>query len=111
MHQLSDGKIHSAETDWSAVLYLLLGGVIVAFQLGKVSPNLPLILTEFNMSRVSAGVFVSIFSLIGVGIGTFAGGILSRVSVNMITFCAFSKLIISGIVAAFSPTLSLKFRC
>ena len=80
MHKLSDGKIHSAKTDWSAVLYLLLGGVIVAFQLGKVSPNLPLILTEFNMSRVSAGVFVSIFSLIGAGIGTFAGGILSSLS-------------------------------
>ena len=111
MHKRSDGKIHSAKTDWSAVLYLLLGGVIVAFQLGKVSPNLPLILTEFNMSRVSAGVFVSIFSLIGVGIGTFAGGILSRVSVNMITFCAFSILIISGIVAAFSQTLSVIFLC
>ena len=58
------------------------------------------------MSKVSAGVFVSIFSLIGVGIGTFAGGILSRFSVNRITFCAFFILIISVIVAAFSPCLS-----
>lgn len=111
MHKRGDGKIHSAKTDWSAVFYLLLGGVIAAFQLGKVSPNLPLILTEFNMSKVSAGVFVSIFSLIGVGIGTFAGGILSRFSVNRITFCAFFLLIISGIVAAFSQTLSVIFLC
>ena len=111
MHKRSDDKIHSAITDWSAMLYLLLGGVIAAFQLGKVSPNLPLILTEFNMSKVSAGVFVSIFSLIGVGTGTFAGGILSRFSVNRITFCAFFILIISGIVAAFSQTLSVIFLC
>ncbi len=109
MYPRDESEKHGGATHWTAVLYLLLGGVIAAFQLGKVSPNLAIIQSEFSMSRVSVGLFFSIFSLLGVVTGAFAGGFLSKFSVRRITNYTFGLMIISGICGAFSQTLSIIF--
>ncbi len=78
------------KTSWPAVLILSGAGIISAFQVGKVPPLLPDIMTELDISLVYAGWILSIFNIIGVILGAFTGSFADTLGHR--------RLLISGLI-------------
>jgi len=62
-------------TPWGQVFLLVGAGVLAAFQLGKVSPVLPVIRIELGMSLFLAGWLLSSFSVTGLLFGSITGAV------------------------------------
>ncbi len=65
-------------TPWRLVAIALTIGIVGAFYVGKTPPALPLIRDELKIGLVTAGWIVSIFSLIGTGLGIGFGLLTDR---------------------------------
>ena len=63
------------QTRWGLIFLLFGGGVVAAFQIGKVPPALPAIRTELGLSLFAASWLVSIFSILGASSGIFIGAL------------------------------------
>jgi MFS family permease len=66
------------KTSWPRVLLLVAGGVVVAFQVGKIPAALPALRAELGVDLVAAGWIVSIFAVIAALGGILVGGIADR---------------------------------
>jgi MFS family permease len=73
--EFSEDSPAQVKTPWGLVLLFVGAGVVVAFQVGKVPPVLPLIRAEMGMSLFEAGWILSAFSIIGLVFGSVAGAV------------------------------------
>lgn len=69
----------SQSTSWRHVLILLLAGVAVSLQIGKVPGALPILIPELSLGLVAAGWIVAIFSLIAAAGGVAFGALGARI--------------------------------
>lgn len=90
-------------THWPAVLAVLAAGIAGAAAIGKMSPALPLLQSEFHLSLIAAGWLASMFNTIALS-GALAFGLLST-RVGPFRFCLFGLgcMIAGGVVGAFAP--------
>lgn len=65
-------------TRWGQVALLVAAGVVVAWQVGKAPPALPLIRQDLALSLTLGGWVLSIFSVVGVTGGMVAGAVADR---------------------------------
>lgn len=65
-------------TSWWHVLILLLAGVAISLQIGKVPGAVPVLTQELSLSLFAAGWVISIFNLIAATGGVAAGGIADK---------------------------------
>ena len=65
-------------TRWGQVWLLVAAGVVVAWQVGKAPPALPLIRAELGLGLTAGGWVLSIFSVVGVTAGVVAGTVADR---------------------------------
>jgi MFS family permease len=65
-------------TPWRLIVIALTIGIVGAFYVGKTPPALPLMRDELKIGLVTAGWIVSIFSLIGTGLGIGFGLLTDR---------------------------------
>ena len=96
-------------TSWTNVAIFLAGGTIAAIHIGKVPTALAIIQLEFEMNLILAGLFFSIFSLIGVFLGVSAGSIFTKVASSKIIFSAFAILAICDVAGARTDDLFVLF--
>ena len=67
-----------ARTRWGQVGLLVAAGVVVAWQVGKAPPALPLIRADLALGLTVGGWVLSIFSVVGVTAGVVAGTVADR---------------------------------
>ena len=81
----------TARTNWFAVSMVVMASVIAAFQIGKAPAALPLMQAELGLSLNESVWIISIFNLMGIVLGMFAGALGDRLGHR--------RLILSGFVA------------
>lgn len=81
----------SARTNWFAVSMVVMASVTAAFQIGKAPAALPLMQAELGLSLDEGVWIISIFNLMGIALGMFAGALGDRLGHR--------RLILSGFVA------------
>jgi MFS family permease len=81
----------SARTNWFAVSMVVMASVTAAFQIGKAPAALPLMQAELGLSLDEGVWIISIFNLMGIALGMFAGALGDRLGHR--------RLIVSGFVA------------
>jgi MFS family permease len=91
----SPAHVRSA-TNWAAVLLISGAGVVVAFQIGKAPAALPLVRADLQLSLVTAGWVISMFNVIGTGLGMVIGALADRLGHRRVILAGL------GVVAAAS---------
>ncbi len=66
-------------TDWKLIFLCFGSGLIAIMHLGKVSPALPQLLAELQLSRIMGGWVSSIFNVTGILLGLIAGTFSDRI--------------------------------
>lgn len=97
----------TGRTVWPVVLTAVLGGVVAALHVGKVSPSLPLIRAELGLDLVAGGFVVSIFNLLGVGLALVVGTMADRLGRVRLITAGFLGMALGGIGGAVSDGLVL----
>jgi MFS family permease len=69
----------AAATRWSTVALLVGAGMVSAFQIGKAPAALGHLRADLGFGLVTAGWVISMFNVIGVGLGTLLGAATSRI--------------------------------
>jgi CP family cyanate transporter-like MFS transporter len=75
---VSPNSVTTDRTYWPRVWIAFIGGCIAAFQVGKASAALSVIIEEFQISLFQAGLIVSLLALISASTGLFFGEIVDR---------------------------------
>ncbi len=80
-----------SRTNWFAVCVVVLASVTAAFQIGKAPVALPVMQADLGLTLEEGVWIISIFNLLGVALGMFAGALGDRLGHR--------KLLLSGFVA------------
>lgn len=100
----TDGPAGQPATDWLAVAVVLMAGVTVAMQIGKIPASLPSIRADFDMSLRAAAWVISIFSVIGMVAGTATGLLGDRYGYRRLAVAALVILAIGNFWGAAATT-------
>lgn len=92
------------KTDWLIVYIALGAGIIGAAHIGKMPPALPLVRSELELSMVTGGWVVSIFSATAVLIGLGVGGISDRVGPWRLVMVGLAAMAVGGILGSFADS-------
>ncbi|MBF0168126.1 MAG: MFS transporter [Alphaproteobacteria bacterium] len=65
-------------TNWRAVLAVLAAGIAMAMHVGKVPPAVALVRADLGLGLIAVGWLLSLFALIGAGLGSVVGGVVDR---------------------------------
>ncbi len=103
VENVGGGSAFPAEkTQWGLVLLLVGAGVVGAFQVGKAPPALSVIRGEFGMSLFMAGWILSIFSLIGLALGSVAGVLADEFGHRRILLAGLIFQALGSLIGAFA---------
>ncbi len=86
---------------------MLLAGIFGALHIGKLPPALVPIREELGFSLIEAGYVLSMFSLLGMTLSVFLGGMADRLGRKRLVICGFASLALGGAIAALSDGLGL----
>ncbi len=101
------GNEGARQTDWKIVAAALFGGIVAALNVGKVPAALPGIRADLGLGMVSAGFVISIFNLLGMGLGALIGTYSETLGRRRMVGWGFLCLIAGGVSGAFSGGLGL----
>lgn len=90
----------STRTRIGAIVLVLLSGVLVAAQVGKVPPLLPAIRDELGLNLVEAGWMTSLTTLTGALFGATFGFVVDRIGAGRMLLAGLALLIGSGLAGA-----------
>jgi cyanate permease len=90
-------------TPWSLVGLAVGAGMVGAFQVGKVPVALGEIRAELGMGLVGAAWVLSLFNLVGVGIGVAMGGIVARAGPRRMAASGLVVMACAGLAGAAAP--------
>ncbi len=93
----------SERTRWRAVLLVFGAGVVVAFQIGKVPAAIPTLRAELGLGLFAAGWVISIFNVIGVGLGMLAGVAADRMGHRRIVLAGLGCVALASFAGGFAP--------
>jgi len=91
-------------TRWPVILLALGGGILAASHFGKMPPSLPAIRDDLQLTLVQAGWAVSVFSLIGLIFGLFAGLLTDSFGARRILSLGLILLALGSIAGSFAET-------
>lgn len=95
------------QTSWPAVATTVLVGVLAAVHIGKLPPALPLIRADLGFGLVEGGFVISLFSLVGMTLAVFLGGLADRLGRQKLIILGFSALVSGGILGALAESLPM----
>lgn len=93
----------SERTPWSLVGLAVGAGMVAAFQVGKVPVALGQIRAELGMGLVGAAWVLSLFNLVGVGIGVAMGAIVARAGARGMAVAGLLVMALAGLGGAAAP--------
>lgn len=88
---------------WGRIVLIVGAGVIAACQVGKAPPVLTMIRAEMGMGLFLAGWIISIFSVIGLAIGPFAGAAADRLGRKRLVLGGLFCLACGSLAGSFAP--------
>lgn len=92
------------KTPWGIVFLLVGAGIVVCFQIGKAPPVLPFIMDELDMSLFAAGWILSIFSIIGLILGSVIGAVSDFLGYRRILIRGLLLAALGSLLGALSPS-------
>lgn len=95
------------KTSWPAVTTAVLVGVLAAVHVGKLPPALPLIRADLGFGLVEGGFVISLFSLVGMTLAVFLGGLADRLGRQALIILGFAALISGGVLGALAESLPM----
>lgn len=95
------------QTSWSAVITVVLAGVLAAVHVGKLPPALPLIRADLGLGLVAAGFVFSLFSVLGMTLAVFLGGLADRIGRETLIPLGFGALALGGAMGALAEGQTL----
>ncbi|MEQ9639876.1 MAG: MFS transporter [Alphaproteobacteria bacterium] len=98
------GPHRAGRTDWAAVAMALAAGIIVAMQVGKVPPALPMIRDDLGIDLVTAGWVASILNAIGACLGALAGALVYARRPRTAVLAGLALLLVGGVLGALSAS-------
>lgn len=93
------------KTAWPVVAAAVAGGIVAAFHMGKVPPALPAIRAELGLGLVAGGFVISLFNLLGLGLGVFIGSLADRLGRLQLVVGGFVCLALGGGLGALAQGL------
>ena len=87
---MTEFETDDQETNWKLIFLCFGSGLIAIMHLGKVSPALPQLMAELQLSQIMGGWVSSIFNLTGIILGLVAGTFSDRIG--------HKRVILSGLV-------------
>lgn len=99
-----DASEAEIETSWTIVCMIVAAGIVCAFQIGKAPAALPELRADLGMGLVAAGWVISMFNLLGVGLGMVAGSIADRLGHRRFVLIGLSVLAAASLAGAASPS-------
>lgn len=78
----------------------MLGGIVVALQVGKVPPAIPQLRAELDLSLVDAGLVASVFALLGACVGIGLGALAGRLGPRLAMAAAAAALALGASLGA-----------
>jgi len=111
-HLTEIDRDEAAPTRWSTVALLVGAGMVCAFQIGKAPAALGHLRADLGFGLVTAGWVISMFNVIGVGLGTLLGAATSRIGDRRMVLGGLWLTAAASLVGATSlgPTLLLATR-
>ena len=106
---MSTGEPREARTHWAAVLAALAAGVVAGAAIGRLSPALPLLQSEFGLSLIAAGWLASMFNTIAVASAIFFGLACDRAGALRFSLFGLACLIAGGALGAAAPAAAWIF--
>jgi MFS family permease len=94
----------SGHTEWGRVLLIFSAGVVVAFQVGKAPPVLPLLRTELGLTLFLAGWVLSALNVVGALISSGAGAISDWLGHRRLILLGLACQTFGSLSGAFSQT-------
>lgn len=95
------------KTPWLIILVLIGAGILSAFQVGKVPPLIPDIRAELGLDLVSAGWVLSIFNIIGLMLGIWAGAIADTLGHRRLLIYGLFFQSVGSLAGSFAPSFGL----
>lgn len=90
-------------TRWSVVGVAVAAGVVVAFQIGKAPPALPLLRRDLGMSLAAVGWVLSAFSLVAAVTGVASGALVGRLGTRRTLFLGLLLTAIASALGGLAP--------
>lgn len=97
----------TGRTGWGVVAVAVAGGIVAALHIGKVPPAIPELRADLGLSLVQSGFVVSLFSLLGMSLGTLFGALSDRLGRRRLVTLGFLSLAAGGALGALSHSLAL----
>jgi cyanate permease len=94
-------------TPWSLVGLAVGAGMVGAFQVGKVPVALGQIRAELGMGLVGAAWVLSLFNLVGVGVGVAMGAIVARAGARRMAVFGLLVMALAGVGGAAAPNAAV----
>jgi MFS family permease len=94
-------------TPWGLVALAVGAGVVGAFQVGKVPVALSEIRAELGMGLVGAAWVLSLFNLVGVGVGVAMGAIVARTGARRLALSGLIVMALGGLAGAAAPSAAV----
>ncbi|MBM3490676.1 MAG: MFS transporter [Alphaproteobacteria bacterium] len=91
-------------SQWSTVTLAVLGGIVVALQVGKVPPAIPALRAELGLGLVEAGLVASLFALLGACSGVPLGALLNRRGPRLAMTAATAALACGAVLGALAQS-------
>lgn len=88
---------------WGRIVLIVGAGVIAACQVGKAPPVLTMIRAEMGMGLFLAGWIISIFNVIGLTLGPFAGAAADRLGRKRLVLSGLFCLACGSLAGSFAP--------
>ena len=89
-------------TNWRAIELMLTVGIFGALHIDKLPPALVIIRADLGFSLIEAGYVLSMFSLLGMSLSVFMGGLAEWLGRRRLLIGGFTALAHGGAIAALS---------
>lgn len=100
--EAAGGSTRPAKTRWSVVWLTYGAGVVVAFQIGKMPSALPDIRADLGLDIFTAGWVISLFNVIAVSCGIFAGALADWLGHRRIAVAGLACIALASLAGAFA---------
>jgi len=93
----------SQSTNWPIVWCAVGAGIVAAFQIGKAPAAIPVLRAELGIALVTAGWVISIFNVLGVAVGIFAGAVADALGHRRLVLAGLIVIAASSLAGGLAP--------
>lgn len=94
-------------TQWGRVFLFLGAGMVVAFQVGKTPPALPILRADLGLSLYLAGWVLSSINVVGASVAPMAGGVSDWLGHRLLILFGLGSLMIGSLAGSFAGSGSM----